>query len=271
MGHLMTMPLRREEAQAWVDRWDAMQAGYIPSREARFDTMFQILEAQVGRRFRALDLGCGPGSLSHRLLRRFPRARSVGVDLDPLLMALGKATTRDVAGRLSWVEADLRDPEWVRALPEGRFDAVVSSTALHWLTPRELSRLYGEVFRLLVPGGILLNADKAPFPPSERSLARISSEALHRAQAEQRARTGAPDWQTFWEGLRFVPALRELLAERSRRFPRADHHRKEPTVQEHSRALRAAGFREVGVLWRELENVILVAIRPGGRPRGGEG
>jgi trans-aconitate methyltransferase len=61
----------------WLRRWDAQQEGYVPEREARFTAMLDALADLLPASFTALDLACGPGSISQRLLARFPpRARS---------------------------------------------------------------------------------------------------------------------------------------------------------------------------------------------------
>ena len=69
--------------QAWQDSWDRQQEWYLPDREERFRVMLDMVEALVGPAPRVLDLACGTGSISDRLLRRFPDAVSTGVDLDP--------------------------------------------------------------------------------------------------------------------------------------------------------------------------------------------
>jgi hypothetical protein len=48
----------------WLRRWDAQQEGYVPEREARFTAMFDALAALLPASFVALDLACGPGSIS---------------------------------------------------------------------------------------------------------------------------------------------------------------------------------------------------------------
>src|SRR5229473_504080 len=68
----------------WMQRWDRQQSGYLPDRELRFTTMLDVLEALLPERFVALDLACGPGSISQRLIDRFPYARCVAVDFDPV-------------------------------------------------------------------------------------------------------------------------------------------------------------------------------------------
>jgi hypothetical protein len=75
---------------AWLQRWDAMMTGYWPDREDRFGAMLDALDALAGDTFVALDLGAGPGSTSQRLLARFPRARCLALDWDPVMLALGR-------------------------------------------------------------------------------------------------------------------------------------------------------------------------------------
>ncbi len=117
----------------------------------------------MGRRFTALDLGSGPGSLSARLLRRFPRGRSVAVDYDPVSLRVGQGALGSSGGRLQWVDARLGHPGWTERLPRRRYDAALSTTALHWLTAPALGRLYRDLHGLLRPGGVLLNGDHLPW------------------------------------------------------------------------------------------------------------
>ncbi|MDQ3830748.1 MAG: class I SAM-dependent methyltransferase [Candidatus Tectomicrobia bacterium] len=91
----------------WLRRWDVQQSGYLPDREARFTAMLDVLDILLPETFVALDLACGPGAISQRLLSRFPKARSIAVDLDPVLLTMGQAVLGDMGGRLRWVDADL--------------------------------------------------------------------------------------------------------------------------------------------------------------------
>jgi SAM-dependent methyltransferase len=256
-------PLSVAEARAWIRRWDAMQTSYIPGREARFQLMFDFLEAGLPAKFRVLDLGAGPGSLSARLLERFPRARSVAVDYDPVLPVIGKrALSPRIARRLTWVDADLRDPRWTRALPPGRFEAAVSTTALHWLKPRNLQALYRALHRLLLPGGLFLNGDKASLPEDQPVLRSLIVRALevHRRRSPEMIEP-SNEWLSFWHDLAKVPSVRALIDERNRRFPDKSHHENEPSAARHLRYLRQAGFSESDVAWRRFSNVILIAKR----------
>ena len=143
---------------AWQESWDRQQEWYMPDREERFRIMLDMVEALVGPAPRVLDLACGTGSITARLLARFPEATSTGVDLDPALLAIAEGT---FAGdeRVSFVTADLKDPHWTAKLPHDSYDAVLTATALHWLHREPLAALYGRVAELVRDGGVFMNAD----------------------------------------------------------------------------------------------------------------
>ncbi|HTZ61093.1 MAG TPA: class I SAM-dependent methyltransferase [Thermoplasmata archaeon] len=246
----------------WLDRWDRQQESFNPTREARFTTMMDVLEAQLGRRFTVLDLGAGPGSFSARILRRFPAARSFAVDYDPVVRRIGQGALGTFGGRLTWVDAKLGAPGWRSALPSRRFDAAVSTTALHWLTPAQLSRLYSDLGRAIRPRGVFLNGDYLPWEPAQRDLRRIGAGTV-RIFLRRRQIRRAKEWQAWrewWVDARKDPALADAFAEHDRR--EAGHPKeREVTLAQHVRRLRAAGFRTTDVVWQILENRVLLGIR----------
>ena len=155
------------DGATWLRRWDDQQEGYMANREERFAVILDVVgEVAGGEPHRVLDLGCGPGSLAARVLERFPGVSVVALDNDPVLMLLGRRAYGDHGGRLSWVQADLRSPEWTGAVSAfGRFDAVVSTTALHWLERDALRAAYAGAVAVLEPHGVIVNGDHF-FEPS---------------------------------------------------------------------------------------------------------
>ena len=244
----------------WLRRWDDQQESFNPDRERRFSTMFDIAEATVGRRFKALDLGCGPGSLSARLLRRFPSARCVAVDYDPVALRVGQGALGSFGGRLRWVDAKLGRRGWTDHLPHRRFDVALSTTALHWLNARDLRQLYGDLGRLLRRGGVFLNGDRLPWGSENSRLSRLG-ESVRRIRFRGKSLDSEwTAWKAWWEAAEKVPALRPLFRVREER---QSQHPKDVDLSMgvHVRALRRAGFREVAVLWQDLENRVLFAQR----------
>lgn len=245
---------------SWLQRWDAQQTGYIPHREARFKVMLDVLEVQMPAEFVALDLACGPGAISQRLLERFPKARCVAVDMDPVLLAIGTGALGDMNSRLRWVEADLMAYDWIELLGETLFDAVLTTTALHWLPPHCLLQVYKQLGQLVRPGGVLLNGDVMPFPPHLATFRQLSKNLSSRQEKEAFEERGVEDWSSWWEALAKEPELKELFEERNRRFG-GRHTDYEPILDLHEAGLRDAGFREVGVIWQNLGDRVLLAVR----------
>jgi SAM-dependent methyltransferase len=246
----------------WLRRWDAQQEGYVPNREARFTVMFDALEELLPASFVAVDLACGPGSISQRLLDRFPEARAIAVDMDPVMLAIGRGAVGTVGGRLRWVEADLASPDWLDTLGETQVDAVLSSTALHWLRPAPLTRVYRELCRLVRPGGLFLNGDNMAFSPRLPAFAHLSQHTLDEQWTDAAfAARGIETAEQWWAALAAEPAFAPLLAERARRFAGKQRQDFPPGFDVHVAALRDAGFREVGTIWQVLSNRVLMAVR----------
>lgn len=249
--------LTHDAALRWIARWDRQQEGYLPDREERFTALIDAVEALGRPDPLVIDLGCGPGSLAARLLERLPKATVVAVDADPLLIGLGRAAYPHV----TFVPADLRTPGWTEALGLDRpADAAVSTTALHWISPEDLERVFVEVARVLRPGGVLLNGDHMETGDATPELARLEL-AVHARQTERAFGANPPeDWRAWWDAITADPDFAALDAERS--TAGAAHHGSEShLLSQHVHALREAGFKEVGTLWQRGHNRLLCAVR----------
>ncbi|GAA3639616.1 class I SAM-dependent methyltransferase [Kineosporia mesophila] len=276
----MTSTSARPDWQAWQDQWDAQQEAYLPDREQRFAAMLDAVEAtrlpagperSAGRHDesvevpreqiapRILDLAGGTGSISRRVLWRFPQASTVVLDVDAALLAIARGTFADDP-RVRVASVDLGFPNWPAALASelgeevtGSFDAILTATALHWLTPERVTGVYAEARDLLRPGGLFINADYMP----DEGLASLTDGL---ARVERRERTarwegGVPSWEKWWELMRADPDLAGPTAERDAFYAerRGDHHTESlrPSAW-HLQAMRTAGYPETGLVWRGL-------------------
>ncbi|MEV6398237.1 class I SAM-dependent methyltransferase [Streptomyces sp. NPDC051907] len=229
----------------------------MPDREERFRVMLDMVEALVGPRPRVLDLACGTGSITDRLLRRFPEAVSTGVDLDPALLTIAEGY---FAGdeRVSFVTADLKDPQWARKLPYDSYDAVLTATALHWLHSEPLAALYGQIGALVRDGGVFMNADHM----IDESTPRINAaERAHRhAQMDRAKESGVLDWAEWWALAAADPVLAGPTAQRYEIYgEHADGDT--PSVRWHAETLRAAGFGEARAVWSSPSDSLLLALK----------
>jgi SAM-dependent methyltransferase len=181
--------------QDWVERWDAMQEKYIVRRAERIALLVQLVRETVSPVKRVLDLGCGTGSLTQPFLDAFPEAEIYGIDFDPVILPLAAQRLRRYGARSRLILADLRSEGWRTQLPD-TFDAVISATALHWLTAVQLAGLYRQLSGLLRPGGLFANADHVGSrQPQVQEIWERGREEMRRAEGKQ----GGEDWEAFWE------------------------------------------------------------------------
>jgi SAM-dependent methyltransferase len=168
---------------------------------------------------RIVDLGTGDGRLLALLRIDRPDTLGVGVDFSELML---EAARERFAGdeRVQLVAHDLAQP-----LPSlGRFDAVVSSMAIHHLEHERKRSLYAEVFDLLEPGGVFANFEHVASP----------TRRLH---------------------LAFFAAIDEPLEHEDPSDRLLD-------VETQLGWLRSIGFDDVDCYWKWLEMALLVGIKP---------
>lgn len=254
---------------ALLAAWETQQAAYVAGREARFTVMADLVAATLGSalhenptsspRSWAVDLGCGPGSFSARLLDHFGSLGVVAVDLDPVMTTLARRALERFGERAVVVEGDLATGAWMEALGDRPLVAAVSTTAIHWLSAPNQLALYTAVAQRLEEGGVLVNGDHQPFAAHRPTLRRIAAD--HDAATQQAAyATGAIDWDHWWQQAEAIDELAPIVASRHQLF--AERPPSTPTpVEFHLAALRQAGFAEVATAWQYLDDYVLYARR----------
>ncbi|MCP3800233.1 class I SAM-dependent methyltransferase [Allokutzneria sp. A3M-2-11 16] len=233
--------LTKDEAVAIQSDWDRQQEVYLPYREEAAGALVDLVRAK-GLPVRVLDLAGGTGTLARRLLARLPEAEVTLLDFNPVLRAIAEASLPGV----ELVQADLSSPDWVDALPHKQYDFVLTMTAMHCFAAEPLRRLYREVRGILVPGGIFANADRM-----------IDDGLPGFAEPVE----SADEWVRWWAAIEAHPVLGTLVGQQHGES--ADFH---PPVSWHVDALRAAGFTEVGTLWRRRDQAAVLAVSAPGAP-----
>ena len=133
--------------------WDPEQYERFAAERARpFDDLVaQIPTTAVSQ---VVDLGCGPGTMTATLGKRWPDAHVHGSDSSPDMISAARRLETD---RLTFELADLA--EWQ---PAGAYDVIVSNATLQWV-PQHVDLLPGWLDALR-PGGSL--AFQVPAPGS---------------------------------------------------------------------------------------------------------
>ena len=124
-------------AIASTSRWNAADYASVGRFVAELGAAaLDLLDPQAGERI--LDVGCGDGALSLKIIDR--GAEVIGVDNSPELVE---------AARAAGVYAELLDAADMDF--EREFDAAFSNAALHWMLEKEL--VAAAIFRALRLGG----------------------------------------------------------------------------------------------------------------------
>ncbi|MDG6964345.1 MAG: class I SAM-dependent methyltransferase [Nitrososphaerota archaeon] len=113
---------------------------------------FLVLAHEMGFKGseKVLDLGSGPGLLSAHVAGLLDDGEVVGVDLSDRMVKLASQRAHGLGlNNLRFVRGDAMNLD----LPQGAFDAVVSSYLLHWVP--DMGRCFAEIRRVLKDDGRL--------------------------------------------------------------------------------------------------------------------
>ncbi|AKP51455.1 class I SAM-dependent methyltransferase [Cyclobacterium amurskyense] len=104
-----------------------------------------------------LDIGCGAGNLSLKVLQHFPQMNSDLLDLSqPMLTKAKDRVSWATTGKVNTIQADLRDAK----LEEGKYDIIIAAAVLHHLRDeQDWENAFTKIFKLLAPGGSLWISD----------------------------------------------------------------------------------------------------------------
>lgn len=200
-----------EHAAAYLAR-----AGSIPHRGEGEAVLLEHVPYSVRN---ILDLGTGDGRLLALLKQDRPAAVGVALDFSPTMLAAARQRFANDAN-VTIVEHNLDHP-----LPAlGRFDAVVSSFAIHHCTDARKQSLYAEIFNVLEPGGIFCNLEHVASPTPR----------LH---------------EHFLRSLGMTPETEDSSNKLARVEPQLSW-------------LRESGFVDVDCYWKWLELALLIGYRP---------
>jgi tRNA (cmo5U34)-methyltransferase len=132
------------------------RADSIPHRVEGEACLLECLPAGVAR---ILDLGAGAGRAIALVKLVRPGANFVALDFSATMLdALQETYGHDERVSIVAHDFDKRLP------PMGRFDAVISSFAIHHLVHERKRALYEEIFAIVAPGGAFCNLEHVASP-----------------------------------------------------------------------------------------------------------
>lgn len=206
----------------------------IPRRREQIEFIVQLIPHEPSAPIRVLDLGSGQGTLTEAVLEAFPNSRVVCLDGSALMMKIGMERLGKYQNRVSFVLEELDDLSWLKSI-DGKFDAVVSSLAIHHLSDRRKKALFREIWGITKDKGALIIAD--PVKTDSRFLGqryeRVLVETIRRQAKE----------------IAGIERAYEEVEAKHREAQRTSPD-KPATLRAQLRWLKQAGFVDVDCFWK---------------------
>jgi tRNA (cmo5U34)-methyltransferase len=148
-----TMDEIRQRFDADVERFSNLETGQSATVDAPLAMALVANAAAVTTPHakHILDVGCGAGNYTLKLLERLPNLDATLIDLSqPMLDRARERVSRATSGRITTIQGDIREIK----SPDGQFDIVLAAAVLHHLrADQEWRDVFAAFHRALRPGG----------------------------------------------------------------------------------------------------------------------
>lgn len=149
----------RERFDHDVDRFSNLETGQVSTIDAAIslEIITQSAKSIVPDARRLLDIGCGAGNYTLKMLSVLPGLHCTLVDLSrPMLDKAFERVSEAPSGKVETCQGDIRHV----ALEAGSYDIILAGAVLHHLRDdADWERTFQKLYDLLTPGGCLLISD----------------------------------------------------------------------------------------------------------------
>ncbi len=204
-----------------AEQYDNIIKNLIPYYHQMVEAIVNTISFEQNSDFEVLDLGCGTGTVSRAIKNTFPNAKLTCLDISGNMLQIAGGKLYD-APETEYINCDFYNFSF-----DKKYDAIVSSLALHHLVTKEDKLdFYKKIYSALNAGGIFVNAD----------VVLASTEALQERYMKQ--------WKSF-----MCKNVSEYEVE-SKWIPKYHEEDRPTSLSEHLEMLKEAGFIDVDVIWK---------------------
>jgi tRNA (cmo5U34)-methyltransferase len=176
----------RQRFDADVERFSNLETGQSATVDAplAMALVAQAAAATTPHARHVLDVGCGAGNYTLKLLEHLPNLDVTLIDLSqPMLDRATERVRQVTAGRFTTIRGDIRGVN----LADGEFDIVLAAAVLHHLrADQEWKAVFAAFYRALRPGGSVWVFDlvESSIPAVQQLMHRQYGEYLTRLKDE---------------------------------------------------------------------------------------
>ncbi|MBB6324896.1 tRNA (cmo5U34)-methyltransferase [Algoriphagus iocasae] len=142
-----------------VERFSNIETGQISTIDAQIslELITEAAKRITPNATQLLDVGCGAGNYTIKMLSKLPNLHCTLVDLSlPMLQKAEERVSKATTGKIRTVQQDIREAK----LEDHGFDIILAGAVLHHLRDDEdWEQTFTKLYHLLKPGGCLMISD----------------------------------------------------------------------------------------------------------------
>jgi len=208
------------EVVADTKEFDTHIKKIVPRYDELHEAVLRSIPPDLSGKPKILELGCGTGEFTRKVLDHYPKARVIGVDYSSRMLAEAHKKLDRYGHRL-----DLRRGNFAQVDFPNDLDVVISTLAIHHLTDPQKLELFKKIYHHLQCEGWFANGDVTLFESNRHALLPLQ------VRQEQAAAAGYE-----------LNILDEETASGSGDYP--------TTLKTQLNLLEIAGFQKIDVIWK---------------------
>jgi len=142
-----------------VERFSNLETGQISTIDAEIslELITSAAKAICPDALNILDVGCGAGNYTLKMLTKIPHINCTLIDLSPaMLERANQRVSKEINGKIQVIEGDIRDIE----LEDETFEIILAGAVLHHLRDDDdWQFVFTKLFNALTTGGCLMISD----------------------------------------------------------------------------------------------------------------
>lgn len=142
----------KEHFESEAAEFDEIIKKLIPYYNEMIEALVSVIIFDKNKEIKVIDLGCGTGTISEEIRKKYPNAKFTCVDIAENMLQMAELK---LGSDVKFIKSDFND----FVFPE-KYDLIVSSLALHHLTEeKDVDIFYKKIYDALNSQGTFINAD----------------------------------------------------------------------------------------------------------------